>query len=319
MTSKGNLKIFSGKDICAVIPTAGKRMEALSRAVTSVLEQSEMCGEIIVVWDSPSNPPDDLRRGGKVRVIHNRVGSKGVAGARNSAILATDSAFIALLDDDDYWLPKKISEYVKAINSSAVIGFYISRGKYIDTSGRKLGIFPSKKYRQGVSLTSFLNDNIRMLRRRITIPTSSYLFPREGNRGINLFDEEIFLAEDQLLLLKLDQYLPFYLVGDEPLSVTTIYKNTEEGLSKRSITFDDWIKLYNTYFSFLSPRQRDNAIIFFGIRHYRQSHTAKETISWFLKKTKSSADSTTILSSFLWFIINEFRSFFKLEFLNRFK
>ncbi len=305
MVSSIQRKIFTGQDICAVIPTAGKRMTTLWKALSSVLEQSEMCGEIIVVWDSPKTPPPDLRIGGKVRVIQTRSGSKGVAAARNTAILATNLTFIALLDDDDYWLPHKIEEYVKAINSSSEVGFYISRGQYITESGRILGVFPSKKYRQEGTFSSYINNNILLRRRRVSIPTSSFVFPRQGIHGINLFDEGIFLAEDLLLLLKLEQFLPFHLVGHEPLSVTTIHQFSNEGLSKRPIIFSDWIKIHKEYFSFLAPRQFDNATLYFGIRHFRQSKSLRETILWFLKNSRTNADFITILSTSLWLFANE--------------
>jgi glycosyltransferase involved in cell wall biosynthesis len=311
MIALNNRAIYTGKDICAVIPTAGKRMQALSRALTSVLKQSEMCGEIIVVWDSPSNPPDDLRREGAVKVIHIKNNSKGVAGARNSAILETNLAFIALLDDDDYWLPQKISKYVEAINSSPNASFYLSRAEYLDERGNSLGVFPSKKYRHGVALSSYLNNNIRIRRRRVSIPTSSYVFPRLGKNGVNLFDESIFLAEDLLLLLRLEQSLQFQLVGSGALSVTTIYKQTEEGLSRRPIIFSDWMKIHEKYFSFLGSREFDNATLYFGLRHYRQSSSLTETITWFLKNCKSNADLITILSSILWIISNESLSILK--------
>lgn len=309
MPQKTERRIFTGKDICAVIPTEGKRLEALSRALISVLEQSESCGEIIVVWDSPTSPPADLRRGGKIKVIENRSGSKGVAGARNSAILSTNLAFVALLDDDDFWLPQKISQYVKAINSSLEIGFYVSRGEYLSETGHSLGIFPTKKYHPGMAFSSYLNDNILLRRRRVSIPTSSYVFPREGPQGLNLFNEDIFLAEDLLLLLRLESYLQFHLVGQEPLSITTIYKDSDEGLSKRSILYSDWIKIHKEYFSFLGKRQFDNATLFFGIRHYRKSYTSKQTILWFLKKIKTNADIITILSTAAWLFLNECKNF----------
>lgn len=300
-----NNRLISGKDICVVIPTEGKREEALTRALTSVFEQSEACGEIVIVWDSPSLPPADILRHKHLRVIPNSSGSKGVAGARNSGILSTNLPFIALLDDDDWWLPQKISEYVKAINDSPRTGFYVSRARYLTDSGDNLGVFPTKRFKLGVSLSSYLNNNIFMLRRRITIPTSSYVFPREIAGNINLFNQEIFLAEDQLLLLKLNLFLPFYLVGNGPLSVTTIYRDSKEGLSKRYIAFVNWIETYNTYFSFLGNRQRDNAILFYGMRHHRLDHSLKETLLWSLTRIKTKADLVTILSSFTWLITNE--------------
>lgn len=311
--------MISGKDICAVIPTAGERTEALFRAVDSVLEQSEICGEIIVVWDSDSNSPPGLEKGGKVKVIRNTSRTKGVAGARNSAILETQLTYIALLDDDDYWLPQKIGEYIKAINANKEVSFYISRGKFVEPSGHNLGVFPSKRFREGVTLANYLNSNFFIRRRRVSIPTSSYVFPRRGPKGLNLFDEEIFLAEDLLLLLQLDQNMPFQLVGNEALCVTTIYKDSKEGLSRRSIDFDEWFEIQHSYFSFLGTRQFANSTLYFGIRHFRASYNLLSTLRWYLTNIWKDVDLATILSTGGWLVANEFTTLYRAIFRSRSK
>jgi glycosyltransferase involved in cell wall biosynthesis len=242
-----------------------------------------------------------------------------VAGARNSGILETRLTYIALLDDDDYWLPQKIGDYVKAINQKHGECFYISRGKFVEPSGNVLGIFPSKRFREGVTLSTYLNNNFFMRRRRVSIPTSSYVFPRQGPKGLNLFNEEIFLAEDLLLLLQLDQRMPFQIVGNDALCVTTIYKNSKEGLSRRSIHFDEWLKIQENYFSFLGTRQFANSTLYFGIRHFRASHNLINTLKWYLTNIWKNVDFVTIVSTAGWLVANEFTTLYGVVFRSRAK
>ncbi len=42
----------------------------------------------------------------------------GLAGARNSGILALDTDLVAFCDDDDQWLPGKLAAQVKASKGS---------------------------------------------------------------------------------------------------------------------------------------------------------------------------------------------------------
>jgi glycosyltransferase involved in cell wall biosynthesis len=304
------LEWISGKDICAVIPTAGKRLEYLSRAIDSVTQQSEECGEIIVVWDSSDVIPDDIAKNERVKVIRNSIENRGVAGARNTAIEATNLTYIALLDDDDTWFPEKIAKYIQEINAGMERGFYVSRGRYVDKSGHFLGVFPSKRFNLGVTLSAYLNNNIHVRRRRISIPTSSYVFPKVGPSGINKFNKEIIFAEDILLLLQLDKTLQFKIVGDEPLSETTIYRSSEEGLSKRPIHFEDWIQICRSHFSFLASRQFDNMILYFGIHHFRKSYGFTAAIKWLCTYGRTNADLVTYISTLSWLITNELQSLY---------
>lgn len=96
-----------------VIPTRD-RPQLMRRAVASVVGQ-EYAGviETVVVHDESevdhSIESADPRR--PVRAIRNsRV--PGLAGARNTGILALDTPFVAFCDDDDHWLPQKLGRQV---------------------------------------------------------------------------------------------------------------------------------------------------------------------------------------------------------------
>jgi glycosyltransferase involved in cell wall biosynthesis len=98
-----------------VIPTRN-RPHLLARAVAGVVAQDYPGPvRIIVVFDQ--HPPDTrLSRGGErpLDVLPNsRVA--GLAGARNTGIVALDTEFVAFCDDDDVWAPSKLREQVHAL------------------------------------------------------------------------------------------------------------------------------------------------------------------------------------------------------------
>jgi len=91
--------------ISVVIPTF-ERQRLTDRAVRSVLAQTRMPDEIIVVDDGSPHPYRNADR--RVRVIRCEL-NRGAAAARNIGIRAAAGSHIAFLDSDDEWLPEKLS------------------------------------------------------------------------------------------------------------------------------------------------------------------------------------------------------------------
>jgi glycosyltransferase involved in cell wall biosynthesis len=107
--------------ISVVIPTRG-RSALLLRAVRSALEQTLGEIEVIVVidgeWGSQSADAVARLADCRVRCIALREQAGG-AEARNIGIRNARSAWIALLDDDDEWLPSKLQMQMDAVRQSA--------------------------------------------------------------------------------------------------------------------------------------------------------------------------------------------------------
>lgn len=102
--------------VTVVIPTADRPV-LLERAVKSVAEQ-DYDGDIecLIVFDGPLGRVPALapRDGRTIRAVQN-TRSPGLAGARNTGILAAQSPLIAFLDDDDEWLPAKVRRQVELL------------------------------------------------------------------------------------------------------------------------------------------------------------------------------------------------------------
>jgi glycosyltransferase involved in cell wall biosynthesis len=101
--------------VSAIIPTRN-RPELLERAIRSVLAQTFEDFEVIVVIDGPDavTRPDILRAMSRRIQVVSLAQNVGLAEARNEGIRRARGRWIALLDDDDEWLPEKLGFQVAA-------------------------------------------------------------------------------------------------------------------------------------------------------------------------------------------------------------
>jgi len=108
--------------VSVVIPTHD-RPDFLRAAVGSVLEQ-DYGGrvEALVVFDGcePSELPGVGSTGTRAVMSLTNNRKPGPLGTRNTGILAATGDIIAFLDDDDEWLPSKLSRQVEALSSRSV-------------------------------------------------------------------------------------------------------------------------------------------------------------------------------------------------------
>jgi len=188
--------------VSVVVPTRD-RPELLRRAVSSVLEQ-RYPGEIecLVVADQSDPPALSVERGERrhLRMLHNHR-TPGLAGARNSGVVAARGELVGFCDDDDEWLPDKLRVQVEALgaNSGALV---VGCGISIAYHNRRIDRLPS-----GAPLTmrDFLRDRV------MEIHPSTFLADRAALFGpIGLIDEEIpgSYGEDHEWLLRAARVAP---------------------------------------------------------------------------------------------------------------
>jgi glycosyltransferase involved in cell wall biosynthesis len=103
--------------ISAIIPAYNRRTHVI-RAIESVLAQTVPVDEIIVVDDGSTDGTSDevrTRFGSKVSIFTQA--NSGVSAARNRGVREARGEWVAFLDSDDIWLPKKIERQVQAVTS----------------------------------------------------------------------------------------------------------------------------------------------------------------------------------------------------------
>ncbi len=97
-------------DVSVIIPYYN-REQFIDEAVQSVLAQTLKPLEIIIVNDcSRESSRRHLDRYAETCKIVDLTTNVGLAGARNAGIRVAQGQFIALLDDDDIWLPNKLEQ-----------------------------------------------------------------------------------------------------------------------------------------------------------------------------------------------------------------
>jgi glycosyltransferase involved in cell wall biosynthesis len=193
---------MSKPSVSAVVPTRD-RPELLRAALDAILGQ-EYDGdiEIVVVYDQSESDrsleTDDPHR--RVRVITN-TRTPGLAGARNTGILAATGELVAFCDDDDEWLPGKLAAQIAALEENPD-GEFVSCGirvSYDDrTVDRPLAL-------RRVPLSALLRDRMTELH------PSTFVMKRAALvDGFGLVDEEIpgSYAEDYEFLLRAARSAP---------------------------------------------------------------------------------------------------------------
>ncbi|MGH3387861.1 MAG: glycosyltransferase family 2 protein [Actinomadura sp.] len=161
-----------------VLPTHN-RPELLRKALAAVLAQ-EYAGELraVVVYDRAE--PDPELAGDRVQVVRN-TRTPGLAGARNSGILALDTDLVAFCDDDDSWLPGKLAAQVEALTARPGAEL-ASSGILIDFDGREIPRLA------GADEVGY-DDLVRS--RMVMVHSSTYVARRAALIDMGMVDEEI--------------------------------------------------------------------------------------------------------------------------------
>lgn len=107
--------------LSVVIPTYNYG-RFIGEALASVLDQSLVPSEIVVVDDGSTDNTADIVRGFGDRVRYIRQENKGVSEARNRGVAETSGALIAFLDADDTWEPTKLEKQAARFGADEKIG-----------------------------------------------------------------------------------------------------------------------------------------------------------------------------------------------------
>ena len=181
----------------SVIIPGYRAPEHLNQALASVARQSFGDFEIIVVDDgSGGDVVAQYRLPDRARLLRRPQSHGGAAAARNEGIRAARGAFLALLDQDDLWLPEKLERQLASLEEHPEAGLTSCHFTKVDASLQPL---PEQR-----PFAPPEKDPVRhLLRGHGFGAVSSLLLRREVFDACGLFDETLFCVSDWDMSLRI--------------------------------------------------------------------------------------------------------------------
>ena len=195
-------RISSDGPVISVVMPTYNRAHTLCRSVGSILNQTFENFELIIVDDGSKDDTATVVRSFKdsriryLRHEHN----KGAAAARNTGIRSSQAPYVAFLDSDDKWLPKKLEKQLSVFETTDLrdLGVVICGVTIFDRSGSRSGT-PSRRgwvQQDLLTLDGYLS-NINMLIKRSKAEAELW------------FDESLGSSEEWDLQLRLSAISQF--------------------------------------------------------------------------------------------------------------
>ncbi|MCY1141030.1 glycosyltransferase family 2 protein [Actinoplanes sp. Pm04-4] len=171
-------------DVSVVIPTCN-RPELATRAVRSALGQTHRDLEVIVVIDGPDDDTvTALKEIGDDRLRVIVLPERGKApNARNQGVKAAEGRYVALLDDDDEWMPDKIERQL-ALAATATKASPIVATRMISRTPRADTVMPRRLPEPGEPLSEYLLVRRGLFYGDGFIQTSTIMAPTELLRRV---------------------------------------------------------------------------------------------------------------------------------------
>ena len=209
--------------VSIIIPTYN-RAEDLKRALQSVFDQTFTDWEVLVVDNHSIDETDSVIRSfndPKIKLF--KVHNEGVvAVSRNLGLKHALGEYIAFLDSDDWWLPKKLEESVKYINRGADVVyhdlFWVTKPDqsfyWRRTRGRKLKspVF----YDLMINGTTLPNSSV-VVRKKL-LNAINGLSEDKDMVGAEDYDAWLRIAKETERFQKIPQTLGFYWAGGGNIS-----------------------------------------------------------------------------------------------------
>ncbi|GAB3661741.1 hypothetical protein GCM10027596_22180 [Nocardioides korecus] len=181
----------------SVIMAAHDAASTIEAAVHSIQRQTLTDWELIVVDDGSKDSTADLieamrAQDARIKLISlNEAGGSGAA--RNLAIEAAVSPYVAVHDADDISLPGRLGTQVEFLRTSSVVAVASQIAEFGDWGGPVVSHWPTEPAR----------INRRQRRRQMPLPHPSCTFLRSEVLRVGGYDPACLRAQDFALMLRL--------------------------------------------------------------------------------------------------------------------
>ena len=207
-------------NISIIIPTYNRK-SFLIHAIDSVLNQTYQNLELIIIDDGSSDKSVEYIKKKYSNIKIYKQSNKGVSSARNKGIKLSSNSWLAFLDSDDRWHPKKLEKQ---------ISYLIKNTKYkichTDEIWIKKGI-KINQHKKHKKYGGFIFDKCLDLCR---ISPSSVMIHTDVFNKIGLFNEKLPVCEDYDLWLRIAAEFPVLYLNEK---LTIKYGGHLNQLSKK--------------------------------------------------------------------------------------
>ncbi len=189
----------------------------ISRALRSVLAQTRLPDEILVVDDGSSDKTAEIAEsfGSAVRVIHQENG--GASSARNRGIEEARCTYIALLDADDEWHPAHLSNAADVFDNHPEVLWYGAAYDWETPNGVRQRTAPDTS---NLIDGCYFEDYFQTLESWCN-STPAMVIHRDVFTQVGGFDTEMTIAEDLDLWFRIGLHFPR--IGHRPGTSVTVW------------------------------------------------------------------------------------------------
>ncbi|MCK4889817.1 MAG: glycosyltransferase [Candidatus Aminicenantes bacterium] len=214
--------------VSVIIPTY-LRTISLSKAIESVLNQTFQEFEIIVVNDG-SNETETINilnkfRDARIKHFCNSR-KKGANGARNTGILNAKGKYIAMLDDDDIFLPTKLEKQYNFLENKRDIGVVITQADVINEKDKVVRRIDDELSPEDIFYNLIFNN---------CVVHCSVMFRKDIVVEAGYYDENLSQAQDYDLWCRFIRITKFFQINeklvlwrDHPVSITGSKKSFQK-------------------------------------------------------------------------------------------
>lgn len=247
------------KKVSVIIPTYKRGVDILSRAITSLLEQTYQNLEIVLVDDNATEETIEYRKEvsdyveslccDKIIYIQNEE-NFGSAKSRNEGIFRATGEYVTFLDDDDKYLKDKVKNQVEfMVNNELDMSF-----TNIAILNQDNKVIDFREFRR---IKDFSNEKLLQyhLTKKIT-PTDIYMVKTECIKSVGGFDTH-GMGDELVLMTKLiESGIKMGYLDDTQV---ILYREGQASLTVGKNRLEEEKKVYvfiKQYFDKLTLRQR---------------------------------------------------------------
>ncbi len=221
-------------EVSVIVPTYN-RAQFVVCAIDSVLSQTFLDYELIVVDDGSTDDTKEVLLGYGDRIKYIYQSNSGVGAARNAGIRCAVGEWLAFLDSDDIWLPEYLSCQMEQANQNPSACSLVTNSIRFDADGSSVEVFQYC----GISLCETIKNDSCLMERPLTLILQrgmpdfpATMFKREAFIRAGLFNENVTISEDLEAIARMCLQGPLCLCS-RPLVHTFRRKETTRNLGSR--------------------------------------------------------------------------------------